>query len=96
MHQFMVIALSFVFLLLYVYMCLLSCRATSSGQSDIANLTVIIEDVNDETPVISGTTTIEIDEELDVGTVIEADITATDADAEDAVLTYSLRGTLLS
>lgn len=63
--------------------------------SDTANLTVTISDVNDETPVITGSLTASIDEELSVGTVLPTMFTATDADEND-VLKYSLSGTNFS
>ena len=65
--------------------------ATTTNGSVTTNLTVIIDDVNDESPQITGSLTADIEEELNVGTVIPTTFTATDNDTND-VLRYSLKG----
>ncbi len=54
-------------------------------------LTVLVEDVNDETPQVVLGDGIRIPEELPVGFIIGGVFTAKDLDANDN-LTYSLKG----
>lgn len=57
-------------------------------------MTVNIQDVIDETPVISGTLSVNIDEEQAIGTPVAGLFSVADADAGD-VLTYALSGKTL-
>lgn len=61
------------------------------SDSAATNLTVTIEDVNDEIPLITGKSYVDFDEEQSVGTNVLAEINANDSDVDD-VLTYSIRG----
>ena len=64
--------------------------ATTINGSVTAVLTVNISDVNDELPYLTGPTTINIDEEQTIGTIL-ATFTANDADESDE-LRFSLSG----
>ena len=72
----------------YVFVC---CSANSSDDTITTDLTIEIDDVNDETPIISGMSIININEEQPAGTVLSTGIVVDDADAGDT-LSYSLRG----
>lgn len=67
---------------------------TSVSESTTSVLTVIIQDVNDEPPIITGGPfNVTINEEQAIGSVVPLTLTVTDPD-EDDVLVYSLSGRL--
>ncbi|XP_064600895.1 protocadherin Fat 4-like [Liolophura sinensis] len=65
--------------------------ADTAAVTGTSSLTVNVQDVNDENPVISGTLSVTIDEEQAVGTPVSGLFNVSDADAGD-VLTYALSG----
>ena len=66
----------------------------SEGDTTVTKLTINIEDENDETPTITGTLRIDINEDVSKGTVIPVQYTVEDTDQDD-VLRYSISGKCL-
>ncbi|CAL1540461.1 unnamed protein product [Lymnaea stagnalis] len=76
--------------ILYIRIQDLSTSNDATIRSSTATLTVIVSDVNDNNPVITGTYTPSVSEDSSINTLVLT-ITATDPDAnENAQLTYSI------
>ena len=69
--------------------------AISAGETATASMTVSIQDENDNWPIIEGTFTTEIDEELPEGSLVPSSFSVSDADVDD-VLRYTMSGKVFS
>lgn len=84
--------LGFIYLTLNTFLFHLRCHGADSAIDSVTtNLTITIEDVNDEIPSITGHISVDFDEEQSVGTIVLAEITVNDTDVGD-ILTFSISG----